>query len=52
MSLIRARKQRKKNWLSARKGMPVGKLLAFLVLTVTLIWFASNGTMARILESF
>lgn len=52
MSLIRARKQRKRNWIAARKGMPVGKLVAFLFLTVALIWMASNGTLTRILESF
>jgi hypothetical protein len=52
MSLIRTRKLRKKNWLEARKGMPVGKLVAFLFITVALIWMASNGTLAGILESF
>jgi len=52
MSLIRARKLRKNTWLEARKGMPVGKLAAFLFITVALIWFASNGTLAGILESF
>ena len=52
MSLIRTRKLRKKNWIAARKGMPTGSLMFFLVLTVSLIWFASNGTLQRILESF
>ncbi|MDH3207611.1 MAG: hypothetical protein OEO79_13500 [Gemmatimonadota bacterium] len=52
MSLIRARKLRKKTWISARKGMPVGSLAFLLVLTVALIWFASNGTLQRVLESF
>jgi hypothetical protein len=52
MSLIRARRSRKKNWIDARKGMPVGRLVFFLILTVALIWIASNGTLARILDSF
>jgi len=52
MSLIRTRKLRKKNWLEARKGMPVGKLVIFLALTIALIRIASNGTLTRILESF
>jgi hypothetical protein len=52
VSLIRARKLRKKNWIDARKGMPSGQLAFFLALTVALIWFASNGTLTRILESF
>lgn len=52
MSLIRTRKLRKKSSGDVRKGMPVGQLLFLLVITVTLIWAASNGTLARILESF
>lgn len=52
MSLIRQRRQRKKNWVDTRKGMPVGKLVFLLVITVALIWFASNGTLASILDSF
>jgi hypothetical protein len=52
LSLIRTRKLRKKTWLEARRGMPVGKLVAFLFITIALIWFASNGTLTRILESF
>jgi len=39
MSLIRARKQRKKNWIDARKGMPSRRLLALLFLTVLAIWY-------------
>lgn len=52
MSLIRMRRQRKKSWIEARKGMPAGRLVFLLVITIALIWFASNGTLARILESF
>jgi flagellar biogenesis protein FliO len=39
MSLIRTRRSRKKNWIDARKGMPMGRLLLLLVLVVALIWY-------------
>ncbi|MFQ5537522.1 MAG: hypothetical protein ACE5GJ_08740 [Gemmatimonadota bacterium] len=39
MSLIRARQRRKKTYIDARKGMPVGRLLALLILTLVLIWY-------------
>ena len=39
MSLIRARRRRKKNWLDARKGMPKNKLFGLLLLTIVLIWY-------------
>ena len=39
MSLIRARKIRKRNWLEPRKGMAVGRLLVLLGLTVAAIWY-------------
>lgn len=39
MSLIRQRRLRKKNWIDARKGMSLGRLLMLLVLTVGLIWY-------------
>ena len=39
MSLIRVRRRRKKNWLDARKGMPYQKLVAFLIMTLALIWY-------------
>jgi hypothetical protein len=52
MSLIRARQRRKKSHVDTRKGMPVGKLLFLLVITVALIWFASNGTIAGVIEPF
>jgi hypothetical protein len=51
MSLIRARKNRKKNWVDVRKGMPTARLLLLLVVTVALIWSAQNGSMARILSA-
>ena len=39
MSLIRARRRRKKSWLDARKGMPKGRLLGLLVLVLVAIWY-------------
>ena len=39
MSLIRQRKLRKKNYLDARKGMPLGQLLTILVATLAAIWY-------------
>lgn len=39
MSLIRTRRRRKKSWLDARKGMPRGKLVALLVVTLVAIWY-------------
>lgn len=39
MSLIRARRNRKKNWIDTRRGMPRGKLIGLLILTVAAIWY-------------
>jgi hypothetical protein len=39
MSLIRVRRKRKQDWIDARKGMPVGKLLALLALVAGLMWY-------------
>jgi uncharacterized protein (DUF3820 family) len=39
MSLIRTRRRRKKNWMDARKGMPRGKLVVLLALTLVVIWY-------------
>jgi hypothetical protein len=39
MSLIRVRRSRKKSWINARKGMPMSRLLLFLVLVALLIWY-------------
>ena len=52
MSLIRARQRRKKSHVDTRRGMPVGKLVFLRVITVALIWFASDGTIAGLLEPF
>lgn len=52
MSLIKVRRNRKKSWMDARKGMGVGRLVILLIVTLALIWIANNGTMARIFESF
>ena len=37
--MIRIRRRRKKNWVSERKGLPAGKLVALLFLTVLAIWY-------------
>lgn len=39
MSLIRTRRRRKKNWVDSRRGMPRGKLVALLIVTVLAIWY-------------
>lgn len=52
MSLIRTRQRRKKSWMDSRKGMPVRKLLFLLVITIAIMWFASDGTIAGIIDSF
>ncbi len=39
MSLIRQRKLRKKNFIDARRGMPLAQLLTLLVVTVVAIWY-------------
>ncbi|MEQ1856915.1 MAG: hypothetical protein ABL963_10610 [Longimicrobiales bacterium] len=39
MSLIRQRKLRKKNFIDARRGMPMAKLVTLLVITVGAIWY-------------
>ncbi len=39
MSLIRARRRRKKEWIDTRKGMSSGKLLVLLALVVAVMWF-------------
>ena len=38
MSLIRARRDRKKDWIGIRKGMPTRVLVALLALAVLVIW--------------
>jgi hypothetical protein len=39
MSLIRARRNRKKHWVDERKGLPPGRLVLFLILVVLAIWY-------------
>jgi hypothetical protein len=39
MSLLRARRNRKKQWIDARKGVPMTRLLLFLVLVALAIWY-------------
>ncbi len=39
MSLIRVRRQRKKNWIDTRKGSRPGKMILVLVLVAGLIWY-------------
>jgi hypothetical protein len=39
MSLIRARRGRKKNWIDTRKGMANGRLMGLLILTLAAIWY-------------
>lgn len=39
MSLIRTRRARKKSWVDTRKGMPKGKLMGLLLITVLAIWY-------------
>lgn len=39
MSLIRLRKQRKQNFIDARKGMPLAKQLLLFAITVAAIWY-------------
>ena len=41
MSLIRARKRRKANWMDTRGGMHQRKLMLSLVVVVGVIWYLS-----------
>lgn len=41
MSLIQQRRQRKKAWLDARKGMPPWRLIMLLFIVLGLIWYLS-----------
>lgn len=42
MSLIRVRRNRKKDWIDVRKGPSTAKLVALFVLVVLLIWYLSS----------
>lgn len=39
MSLIRVRRDRKKNWIDEKKGMPPRQLLFILAILVVVIWY-------------
>ena len=39
MSLIKVRQRRKKSWIDARRGMSIGKLAAFLLLVLAMMWY-------------
>ena len=41
MSLIRVRRNRKKSWIKARKGIPTQKLIIALIGVVIAIWYLS-----------
>ncbi len=43
MSLIRVRRDRKKNWIDKKKGMPPQKLIVLLVALLIVIWYLSVG---------
>ncbi len=42
MSLIRARRRRKKQWVDSRKGMPPRKLVGILVVVIVIIWYLGS----------
>lgn len=41
MSLIRVRRNRKKEWIDVRKGFSARRLILFLVVVVAAIWYLS-----------
>ncbi len=42
MSLIRVRRDRKKQWIDVRRGLSVAKLVILLVVVVGIIWYLSR----------
>ena len=42
MSLIRVRRNRKKDWIDAKGGKPPAKLLALLLLVLVIIWYLGS----------
>lgn len=43
MSLIRVRRNRKKNWIDARKGITARKLMVLLAAIVVAIWYLGTA---------
>jgi hypothetical protein len=41
MSLIRVRRNRKKNWIDVRKGLPLRALVFLLALCVVAFWYVA-----------
>ncbi len=39
MSLLRARRRRKSNWMDTRGGMPRRRLMAYLIMVIVAIWY-------------
>ena len=39
MSLIRVRRQRKREWIDTRKGRSPGALLVMLAIVIAIIWY-------------
>ena len=39
MSLIRVRRQRKREWIDTRKGPPPGTLLVLLAVVIAVMWY-------------
>ena len=42
MSLIRVRRKRKQNWINYHRARSPGRLLAFLVFVLLVIWFLGS----------
>lgn len=43
MSLIRVRRDRKKNWIDKKKGLPPQKLIVLLLALLIVIWYLGVG---------
>ncbi len=43
MSLIRVRRDRKKDWIDAKKARSTRKLVFLLILVLVLIWYLNTG---------
>ncbi len=42
MSLIKVRRDRKRNWIDVKRGLPLKTLLFLLILVVLAIWYLST----------